>query len=172
MSQVIGQVWREVVGCRNWPVMRVPLFIALRRNDRRLLGLSLARVHCDTYIYYRFSLMPMQALLSEESGHFRSPPHTFRGYPAKRALSAMRKHGGLGPFGRIPSIWDISGESCSARLDGNMLSTRSSPESCIKLTNLFKGSLSSLACYFTHAKTYARSYLNTVYKVHLLKMVH
>ena len=33
MSQVIGQVWREVVGCRNWPVMRVPQFIALRRND-------------------------------------------------------------------------------------------------------------------------------------------
>ena len=32
MSQVIGQVWREVVGCRNWPVMRVPQFIALRRN--------------------------------------------------------------------------------------------------------------------------------------------
>ena len=32
MSQVIGQVWREVVGCRNWPVMRVPLFIALQRN--------------------------------------------------------------------------------------------------------------------------------------------
>ena len=28
----------------------------------------------------------------------------YRGYPAKRALSAMRKHGGLGPFGRIPSI--------------------------------------------------------------------
>ena len=27
-----------------------------------------------------------------------------RGYPAKRALSAMRKHGGEGPFGRIPSI--------------------------------------------------------------------
>ena len=33
ISQVIGQVWREVVGCRNWPVMRVPLFIALRRNE-------------------------------------------------------------------------------------------------------------------------------------------
>ena len=32
MSQVIGQAWKEVVGCRNWPVMRVPLFIALRRN--------------------------------------------------------------------------------------------------------------------------------------------
>ena len=32
MSQVIGQVWREVVGCRNWPVMRVPQLIALRRN--------------------------------------------------------------------------------------------------------------------------------------------
>ena len=32
MSQVIGQVWREVVGCRNWPVMQVPQFIALRRN--------------------------------------------------------------------------------------------------------------------------------------------
>ena len=32
MPQVIGQVWREVVGCRNWPVMRVPQFIALRRN--------------------------------------------------------------------------------------------------------------------------------------------
>ena len=26
-----------------------------------------------------------------------------RGYPAKRALSAMRKHGGWGPFGKIPS---------------------------------------------------------------------
>ena len=35
MSRVIGQVWREVVGCRNWPVMRVPQFIALRRNDSR-----------------------------------------------------------------------------------------------------------------------------------------
>ena len=32
MSQVIGQVWREVVGCRYWPVMRVPQFIAPRRN--------------------------------------------------------------------------------------------------------------------------------------------
>ena len=36
MCQVIGQVWREVVGCRNWPVMRVPLFIALRRNGTRV----------------------------------------------------------------------------------------------------------------------------------------
>ena len=26
------------------------------------------------------------------------------GYPAKRALSAMHKYGGLGPFGRIPSL--------------------------------------------------------------------
>ena len=33
MSQEIGQVWREGVGCRNWPVMQVPLFIALRRNE-------------------------------------------------------------------------------------------------------------------------------------------
>ena len=33
MSQVIGQVWREVVGCRNWPVMRVPQFIALQTNE-------------------------------------------------------------------------------------------------------------------------------------------
>ena len=32
MSQVIGQVWRKVVGCRNWSVMLVPQFIALRRN--------------------------------------------------------------------------------------------------------------------------------------------
>ena len=32
MSQVIGQVWGEVVGCRNWPVIRVPQFIALRRK--------------------------------------------------------------------------------------------------------------------------------------------
>ena len=31
MSQAIGQVWREVVGCRKWPVMRVSQFIALRR---------------------------------------------------------------------------------------------------------------------------------------------
>ena len=28
---------------------------------------------------------------------------TLRGYPAKRALSAMHKHGGYGPFCRIPS---------------------------------------------------------------------
>ena len=34
MSRVIGQVWSGVVGCRNWPVMRVPHFIALRRNDK------------------------------------------------------------------------------------------------------------------------------------------
>ena len=27
----------------------------------------------------------------------------YQGYPAKRALSAMRKHGGKGPFGRMPS---------------------------------------------------------------------
>ena len=31
--------------------------------------------------------------------------NTFRGYPTKRALSAMRKHGGSGPFGEIPSIY-------------------------------------------------------------------
>ena len=31
MSQLIGQVWREVVGC-NWPVIRVPQFIALRKK--------------------------------------------------------------------------------------------------------------------------------------------
>ena len=36
MSQVIGQVWREVVGCPNWPVMRVPQFIALQRNELKL----------------------------------------------------------------------------------------------------------------------------------------
>ena len=37
MSQIIGQVWREVVGCRNWTVMRVPLFIALRRNGHHVI---------------------------------------------------------------------------------------------------------------------------------------
>ena len=36
MSQVIGQAWKEVVGCRNCPVMRVPQFIALRRNEAKL----------------------------------------------------------------------------------------------------------------------------------------
>ena len=30
-----------------------------------------------------------------------------RGYPAKRVLSAMRKHGGKGHFGRIPSNYRI-----------------------------------------------------------------
>ena len=35
MSQVIGQVWREVVDCHNWPVMQVPQFIALWRNAPR-----------------------------------------------------------------------------------------------------------------------------------------
>ena len=29
------------------------------------------------------------------------------GYPANRALSAMRKHGGKGPFGRIPSRYEM-----------------------------------------------------------------
>ena len=30
-----------------------------------------------------------------------------RWYPAKRALSAMRKQGGQGPFGRTPSTHDL-----------------------------------------------------------------
>ena len=30
---------------------------------------------------------------------------SFRWYPAKRALPAMRKHEQIGPFGRIPLIW-------------------------------------------------------------------
>ena len=30
---LMSQVWREVVGCRNWSVMWVPQFIALRRNE-------------------------------------------------------------------------------------------------------------------------------------------
>ena len=37
---------------------------------------------------------------------------TCRGYPAKGALSAMRKHGGQGPFGRIPSIYRIQDICC------------------------------------------------------------
>ena len=36
----------------------------------------------------------------------------YRGYPAKRALSAMRKHGGKGPFGRIPSIYAAAMVTC------------------------------------------------------------
>ena len=39
--------------------------------------------------------------------------HVYRGYPAKRALSAMRKHGRYDPFGRIPSIY---GEECNGYL--------------------------------------------------------
>ena len=55
MSQVIGQVWREVVGCRNWPIMRVPLSIALRRNEN---------VVCQ-----------MAAILSKEKGDkLKMPP--------------------------------------------------------------------------------------------------
>ena len=48
MSQVIGQVTREVVGCRNWPVMRVPQFLALRRNAAYFFSLM------GTKVYYRF----------------------------------------------------------------------------------------------------------------------
>ena len=36
-----------------------------------------------------------------------SAENASRWYPAKRALSAMRKHGGLGPFGRIPFKYDL-----------------------------------------------------------------
>ena len=37
-------------------------------------------------------------------GMTASTPGIYRGYPGRRALSAMRKHGVLVPFGRIPSI--------------------------------------------------------------------
>ena len=49
MSQVIGQVWREVVGCRNWPVMRVPQFIALRRK------VVMLNLFWETIHFYHFS---------------------------------------------------------------------------------------------------------------------
>ena len=58
LSQVIGQVWREVVGCRNWPVMRVPQFIALRRNDHWVtkdMGAQVACVfECERLLYIIF----------------------------------------------------------------------------------------------------------------------
>ena len=36
MSQVIAQVWRVVIDGWNWPDIRVPLFIGLRRNAKVL----------------------------------------------------------------------------------------------------------------------------------------
>ena len=36
MSQVIAQVWRVVIDGWNWPDMRVPQFIGLRRNAKVL----------------------------------------------------------------------------------------------------------------------------------------
>ena len=60
MSRVIGQVWREVVGCRNWPVMRVPLFIALRRNEyHRMISHTVARSWCC-----------LQSRLADQIGHW------------------------------------------------------------------------------------------------------
>ena len=44
-----------------------------------------------------------------------------RGYPAKRALSAMRKHGGYGPFGRIPSKYKVQMNSSTHLCDKNIL---------------------------------------------------
>ena len=38
MSQVIGQMRREVAGCHNCPVMRVPLYIGLRGNGHWVQG--------------------------------------------------------------------------------------------------------------------------------------
>ena len=39
----------------------------------------------------------------------------YRRYPAKRALSAMRKHGGKGPFGRIPLIYELTHMAISGK---------------------------------------------------------
>ena len=47
MSLVIRRVWREVVGCRNWPVMRVQQFIALRRNVQAFCIISYAYVNSN-----------------------------------------------------------------------------------------------------------------------------
>ena len=58
MSQVIGQVWREVVGCRNWPVMRVPQFIALRRNSRTNCYAGLSKSHVELTNSYVGFLIP------------------------------------------------------------------------------------------------------------------
>ena len=62
--------------------------IDIRADKLRLLALCVIR---------RFSAISVN-----------SDEITYRGYPAKRALSAMRKHGGLGPFGRMPSIYHNS----------------------------------------------------------------
>ena len=58
MSQVICQVWREVVGCHNWPVMRVPLFIALRRNDGKLTFVQVKSWCHQAASYYLSHILP------------------------------------------------------------------------------------------------------------------
>ena len=50
------------------------------------------RVHIHAYTYICFTVYTVYIYIC-------------RGYPSKRALSAMRKNGGYGPFGRIPSIY-------------------------------------------------------------------
>ena len=72
MSQVIGQVWREVVGCRNWSVMRVPLFIALRRNGKHpQVPLCVVTLYLDDAILDLFPVSYSelaQAVLGQSQG--------------------------------------------------------------------------------------------------------
>ena len=45
------------------------------------------------------------------------PMVIYWGCPAKRALSAMRKHGGYGPFGRIPLILYLRKKCCEILIE-------------------------------------------------------
>ena len=85
MSLVIGQVCREVVGCRNWPAMRVPLFIGLWRNGTFLItlyfSLGLFRWHYLTEIILWISnyiIGFIQDVITNPLSNFNSGLLTFR----------------------------------------------------------------------------------------------
>ena len=59
------------------------------------------RLHALISVAIRLSSSKIMTLMNDNIPSYYM--HIIRGYPAKKALSAMRKHGGWGPFGRIPS---------------------------------------------------------------------
>ena len=108
MSQVICQVWRDVVVCRNWPVMRVPQFITLRRNAYKISYESPIiykyihiRMHEHVHIHPRHNQnpgtqtsvpIPFLSHLLPECITYLSPPSMSRGLHLKHTQGVIFVH--------------------------------------------------------------------------------
>ena len=64
-------------------------------NDKQFIAHNIPREFVRQQSYYMLTIHSWQHFL-------------IRWYPAKRALSAMRKHGGYDPFDRMPSNYEKS----------------------------------------------------------------